>query len=508
MTPLPPKPNPEWLLDIARPLQDKVCGDDPRYLDAFQRIKEESDKLRDVDYAMIMATCRELLAKEAKDLRIAGYYLVAAAYIEGLPGLLDGLKMYRVLLQNFWCDCHPQSASGRRAALNLLANPRLVAFAERSETPVSLEILVNLHQEIDGIHLFLTEKLGEETPRLSRLAPWVEERLRRLKPTTPKGDPPSQATAQQPAPSDTTESTQELNSEHGVEFLTRQIHKYLLNSGDFLRALAYSRALRWGKLALPPHDQGRTRIPAPRASGLTQLENTLTCDSLDQALTCSENLFFEPGFQLLFDLQFHLFQYLEANHQPDLACFVRNALRAPLDRHPELLNLQFDDGRPFAGTECLLWIQQWQTSGVNSPSRGPLNEGPDEISVKTLVDDAMQLAKRKKLPEALQNIQSLPCQTEKQRIQKRLAEARLCLTAGKADMAEVVLADMQQYILAHHLPLWDPALAVAVLQQRLTVLQALEKASPGERKQHLTQQRHELRQLLCKIDVISAAAFI
>jgi type VI secretion system protein VasJ len=499
---------PDWLSGIGTPLMETPCGGDPRFLDEFQRIKEEIDKLRDVDYAMIMATCRDLLTRVTKDLRVAGYHLVAAVYVDGLPGLLDSLRAYRTLLDNFWEDCHPLSESGRLAALTLLGNPRIIAFAELREEAAALETFEALQQEIDKIHSFLMEKLGEEAPRLSRLAPWVEERVRRLKSLAPATEDLPETAPDQPSSNRVESATQEVNSERGVETLTRQIHSYLINSGDLLRALAYSRAFRWGKLVPPPHEKNRTRIPPPRASGLAELTNIPSGAPLESTISCCETLFFEPGFHLLFELQFLFYQYLEANHRPDLAGFIRNALKDLLERHPQLSELQFDDGTPFAGSECRQWIQQCQMTGMVGGARAYREDEASDESEVAVIDQAIQLATRKKLPEALQSIYSLPTGTEKQRIRKRLTEARLCLAGGKTQMAEVVLEDIQKYILAHHLATWDPALAIEVLQQRLATLQTLEKNHPGEGKQHITQQKHEVRQLICKIDVIAAATII
>jgi outer membrane PBP1 activator LpoA protein len=125
-----------------------------------------------------------------------------------------------------------------------------------------------------------------------------------------------------------------------------------------------------------------------------------------------------------------------------------------------------------------------------------------------VINQAMQLAKRKKLPEALQSLHSLPSGTEKQQIRKRLTEARLCLAADKAHMAEAVLGEVQNHILAHHLATWDPGLAIEVLQQRLAVLQSLEKGCSGEGKLHIAKQMQEVRRLICKTDVIAAAAIV
>jgi type VI secretion system protein VasJ len=259
-------------------------------------------------------------------------------------------------------------------------------------------------------------------------------------------------------------------------------------------------------LALPPHEGGRTRIPAPRASGLAELQNALSGRSLQDALTCCENLFFEPGFHLLFDVQYQVFQYVEANQRPDLAGFVRSALQELLQRHPQLLDLQFDDGSPFAGSDCRQWIQQCETAaGGVQATQAP--EDDCESAAET-IEQAMQLAKRKKLTEALRSIRSLPVGTEKQRIRKRLTDAGLCLAAGKAAMAEVVLADIQKYILAHHLATWDPGLAVEVLRQRLAAFKALEKSGSGEDKQRRAQEAEETLRLICEIDVVAAAALI
>jgi type VI secretion system protein VasJ len=500
--------DPEWLTGIGAPLPETPCGEDPRYQDKFQQIKEEIDKLREVDYSMIMASCRDLLTGVAKDLRIGGYLLVAGTYVDGLPGLLDGLRAYRALLDNFWEHCHPRNETGRLAALNLLGNPRIVAFAEQKEEGVSRKTFVALQQEVDRINSFLVEKLGEEAPRLSGLAHWLEERLRRLEPAAPATEGLPKAEPGPPPTGAKAAATAEATSEQGIETLTRQIHRHSLNSGELLRAMAYSRAFRWGKLPLPPNEGGRTRIPAPRPGGLVEFEKALSGDPLENVLICCENLFFEPGFQLLFDLQFQAFRYFGDNQRPDLAGFIRNALLDLLERHPQLLELQFDDGTPFAGPECRQWIRECRVAGLSGSGPTSRKGETSEESTAAVIDQAMQLAKRKKLPEALQSLHSLPFKTEKQRIRKRLTEARLCLAAGKAHMAEAVLEEVQNHILAHHLATWDPGLAIEVLQQRLAVLQSLEKGCSGEGKLHIAKQMQEVRRLICKTDVIAAATLV
>jgi type VI secretion system protein VasJ len=505
---------PDWLAGISAPLPEVPCGKDPRYLEEFEQIKEEIDKLRDVDYGMIKNTCRDLLTRVTKDLRIGGYLLTAGVYTDGMPGLLESLMAYRVLLENFWEECHPKSENGRLSALNLLSNPKIMAFAEQKEESGSFETFQALKEELEGINAFLIEKQGEEVPRLSALAHWVGERAERLKPADSGSEPKPGAAPEDipaagtPPPPSAAEfpGTSSVESEQKVENMTRQIHKYLMGTGDFLQALSFSRAFRWGKLTLPPNEDGKTRIPSPRASGLVELKNALAGDSVKTVLACCESLFFEPGFHLLFDLQFKVFEYMEDRRRSDLAGYIRHAMQELLQRRSGLAELSFDDGTPFAGPECRQWIQQWESTGMGG---GPLAADPEaDEETAAMINAAMKLAKQKNLTEALGSIRSLPAETEKQRVRKRLTEAGLCLAAGKAPMAEVVLEDLQNHIQAHHLATWDPNLAVEVLRQRLAALQLLETGAPAGSKENIAQQGHEVRELICKIDVAAAAALI
>jgi type VI secretion system protein VasJ len=233
-------------------------------------------------------------------------------------------------------------------------------------------------------------------------------------------------------------------------------------------------------------------------------------ESPDSALTSCEKLFFEPGFHLLFDLQFQEYQQAEAMNQPYLALFIRNSLSDLLQRQPLLIDLCFADGTAFAGTECKQWILECQTA---TAPKGPLSE-PNSVDKGTaeeaqeLFKEAMRLAVRKKLPEALQQMQALPVQTERQRVQKTLQEARLCLAAGKAFIADALLEDLQERVLAHHLITWDPGLAIEIFQQRATSLQSLEKLAEKEDKKRIEQSLNLIRKMICTIDIAAAARFV
>lgn len=496
----------EWVCSVAIPFIGQPCGEDPRYLNDFQDVKEEIDKLRDVDYASVLTTCRNLLAQVTKDLRVAGYYLMGATYVNGLPGLLEALQAYRMLLENFWETCHPQSETARLGALGMLNNAKIVSFAEQHIDQTSENLLDALQQEINLINDFLIGKLGEEAPRLTALATWTEKLIKRRVGTETPSPTESEVTTS-PAVKKVVE---DITSEHDLGAITRKIHTHLIHSGDLGRALAYSRAFRWGNLILPPHENGRTRIPEPRISGWTELQHIVATESPDSALISCEKLFFEPGFHLLFDLQFQEYQQAEATNRPHLALFIRNTLSDLLQRQPQLIDLSFADGTAFAGTECKQWIVECQATTVSKeslPKQDSVDNGTSEGS-REMIKQAMRLAIRKQLPQALQQIQSLPVATEKQRVRKTLHEARLCLAAGKAFIADALLEELQERVLAQHLITWDPGLAVEIFQQRVTSLQSLEKIAEKEEKNRIAQSLNLIRKMICTIDIAAAARFI
>jgi type VI secretion system protein VasJ len=245
-------------------------------------------------------------------------------------------------------------------------------------------------------------------------------------------------------------------------------------------------------------------------SGWTELQHVAATESPDSALTSCEKLFFEPGFHLFFDLQFQQYQQAEAMNRPHLALLIQNSLGDLLQRQPLLIDLCFADGTAFAGIECKQWILGFQAATAQTDSCS----GPDSIDqgnaeeYQELFKEAMRLATRKKLPEALQQVQNLPMLTEKQRVRKTLQEARLCLAAGKAFMADTLLEDLQERVLAQHLITWDPALAVEIFQQRATSLQSLEKMAEKEEKKRIEQSLNLIRKMICTIDITAAARFV
>lgn len=106
--------------DLLAPVDDaSPSGPDLEYdpdflaleLAAAGRPERQSGDARlpavDPDWKAVQELGAALLVR-SKDLRVAVQMARAAAHLDGLAGMLDGVRLVRALLETFWADVHPQ----------------------------------------------------------------------------------------------------------------------------------------------------------------------------------------------------------------------------------------------------------------------------------------------------------------------------------------------------------------------------------------------------------------
>ena len=519
----PPGTEPSaWLQALSLPLQPLPCGDDPRYLDDFLLVKQEIDKLQGNDYPRVVKLCQEILAEKSRDLRVAGYLLLASVYVDGMAGLLEAARGYQLLLETCWNHCHPQKPGPRLAALNWINHAKLESYARQHAESASAQQLTELRAIIDGVNTHFAQTLREQAPRWTVLDKWLQAALKRSQPqlSPPKADDkpkaaiplrevvkPLEAAPTLAAPSPLSPLASEptaLNSERELTNLTRAIRDYLLQNRDYLRATAYTRALRWAQLSLPPHQNGATRIPAPRPAALTELNQLVSSGEHQALLLLCEKLFLEPGGHLALDLQRHACNAARALGQVDLARLICEQTGALLRRMPELASLQFENGQPLAE----LATRQWLDS-LNAPERGaPAREktaAPESAQLARQIAAARQLVQSKQLPAALGVLKSCLADNDRQRLLLQLAMAKLCLEAGRPEVAQPVLDELQSAVEEKSLHLWDQELAIEVWTLHLEATRMLLQRAPAADKAALSEKMAELQGRICRIDLEAAA---
>ncbi len=496
-----------WLALVARPCSGDPGGEDPRYSDDFVQIKQEIDKLKGNDFVLVRSTCRDLIASSSKDLRLAGYQLYAAAYLEGVAGILEGCHAYRILLEQFWGDCHPRREAARSAALGWLNNPRLETFLRQHGAAVPKTVLEDLRSEIDQINRLVCAYLGEGALTWTALDGWLEKNLaaRASRNCEKVG---SNAAAHAPATNHPQEFVHSLcggaavTSEHDLHATTRAVRAYLVGRGELLQAAAYTRALRWGALRLPPSEEGRTRIPAPRASAAGELQQVCGQGDSHATLDLCERLFLEPGGHLWLDLQHIAQDAAQAAQRKDLAEFLADQTASLARRLPGLVKLSFEDGSPFAGPETRGWI-----AGLTRepPAASADCKGQDswQASLDEAVAEAHSLAGQNKLGEALHLLGSLACGGARERMRMQLAQSALCLQAGRAEVALPLLEKLEEDAHSKSLALWDEKLVLEIWRQAFEAARACARIA-GDDRPGLEQKARRLHELICRTDPAAA----
>ncbi len=509
--------SPEWLEGVTSPLPEASCGTDPRYSDDFGTIKQEIDKLKGNDFARVAALCIEVLSTQGKDLRVAGYLLLASTYTSGIGGLVGAAGAYRALVERFGKGCYPQKESMRLTALGWLNNGKLESYVRQKLDEAEPSRLIELRSMIDAVNEGIAAAYGEDAPRWTSLDRALDKALKSL-PAEPAPEPaatvPAAVAAKpQPAavsmspsasPATPAASTATIGSERELVTATRAIRDHLVQNKDFLRAIAYTRALRWGALQLPPHENGKTRIPAPRPSALNELQQLGSAGHPEALLTLCENLFLEAGGHLLLDLQRAAFEAAQGMGRSDLAEFIAEQSVSLLRRLPELAGLQFENGHPFADMNTRSWIEERL-----APATATTEErGAWEQELEVLLESGRQLLRKKQLPAALGLLKGCPVHNEKQRLHLQLAKARLCLEGGRAEVALPVLEDLADQVERQSLSTWDPSLAIDIWKQQLEASQACLKKASGEDKATLMATVSRLKRLICRTDLEAAARLL
>lgn len=511
-----------WLQALSLPLHPHPCGDDPRYLDDFLLIKQEIDKLQGNDFARVVKLCREIMAEKSRDFRVAGYLLLASVYVDGMTGLLEAARGYRLLLETCWNDCHPQKPGPRLAALNWINHAKLESYARQHAEDAAAQQLTELRAIIDAVNSHFAQALGEQAPRWTVLDKWLQTSLKRSQPQSNPPQPSDKTKAAiplrevvkpvesapahsaEPLPSSLSSEPTALNSERELTNLTRAIRDYLLQNRDYLRATAYTRALRWAPLSLPPHQQGATRIPAPRSAAINELNQLLAAGEHLALLLLCEKLFLEPGGHLALDLQRHACNAARALGHNDLAQLIADQTAALLRRIPELASLMFENGQPLAELATRQWLD-----GLNAPQKSaPANEqtaAPWSAQLAEQIVAARQLVQRKQLPAALGLLKTCLAENDKQRLLLQLAMARLCLEAGRPEVAQPVLDELQSTVEEKALHLWDQELAIEVWTLNLEATRMLLQRAQAADKGALSEKMTDLQGRICRIDLEAAA---
>jgi type VI secretion system protein VasJ len=511
------------------------AGASARYEPEYEELNAEIEHLGSltgakVDWEKVVDRGTTILRDKSKDLLVASYVTLGLLQLQGLPGLAAGLALSRDMLATHWDGLFPEvkRARARGAAVQWLAQRAQPAIEGRpAPTEDERAPLAACIDALKALQAVLDERMGRDAPATGPLRRALEARLDAIPAAAPPpppapaapapapappppptatvveaAAPPSPAptpTPPPPAPSAPVDVSKVQDALAGVWETLDKTADLLLAASD-ADPLPYllRRTAAWRGLVKLPNAQGTTLgFPGGEPALLGQLDAAADAGEHAKVLRLAEpavtrqRLWLEPSFRV-----FEALKALGKRHQA-----ARDAVASELvalgKRLPQLAQLSFKNNVPLLGPKGRAWLEAQLQGGGEGGGGGPLDP----------IDQAVARAKAKLLEgglaaavEALAD--AAPARLGlRGRFRWRLGLARLCLDAGRADLAlgaaEGLEADRGRFQLDE----WEPALAGELLALRLKALGALQP-----KPKDAPERARALQDALCQVDLSSALA--
>lgn len=208
--------------------------------------------------------------------------------------------------------------------------------------------------------------------------------------------------------------------------------------------------------ALPADTGGRTMV-FPPADAIAALEAKVAAGPPADVIALAEEIAWTGPFWL--NSHRHVYTALEqlgSAFQP-AALAVRAAMAMLVTRYPRILELAFNDGRPFADDETRVWAAVGASS--SAPARSPADMA---------VTDAHKHLASGQVQSAFETLTRLLRDGEagRSRFIGQLAQARFCMDTGFVTTAVPLLEHLDDLAVERDLESWEPDLALDVAELR------------------------------------------
>jgi len=503
---------PDWVGSTFDPFSSSPEGEDPRYSDGFVAIKQEIDKLADTDYQLVIDEAISILTNEAKDLMVAGYLILGLVYLEGVKGLIIGLQVYVQLLENYFDSSFPQKINSKVTAISWLNNNKLLFYLESNEAPLEEYQLDEISELVSKLNSLVKNGFAEHddisAPEITIVKPWLEKNKKLLKDKKQKEQSIQQAKAQSSSGSGSTGGANAslglIQSDNDVLKAINTLSKYLISSEQYIKAIGISRSINWSIAALPVNDNGKTKLPAPRKTGLNTIKQLVAKGDHKNALIQSEAMMFEPGGNFLLDLQFLSFTAAKNMQREDVSKYIALQTSLLLQRLPGIESLKFNDDTPFVQPDAKIWLDEVSAMGGGGTS---LQLELDEALDKT-IEQAREIAESKNLQEGLAVFANYNAYSEKQRFKMKLQMAIMCMEANRPEMALPVLDDLCDNAEQFSLAMWDSTLHILLLKNTQNAIRGMIATANEDDKILYETRLVSLSNQICKTDIQQALSVL
>lgn len=432
-----------------------------------------------------------IISQRSKDLLVGVWLVYGLAREEEWTGLAVGLSIVRSMVEDYWEAMQPavKRERARVGAAEWLVGRLLPVVSEWAANEQSALAIVAAAGALDDLDRIMNERLTKESVAFGELvrairpkadtarrglAEAAEREAREAEraknpepapaaPAEPAAAPTDAAPAQPqaakvpavaaaaPPPS----GGQEL--ERALSQLETTLQQYAgsLRSANLFDPRAYIllRTAAWfGVTSAPAQQNGRTLLRAPSQDQLKAVDAMRQSGKPDEAIRALEGIistspFFLDAQKLVYDTLAGFGAEAEAARRAvttQCAGFIR--------RVPEILDLAFADGHPFANSATRDWL-----SSLGGEGGGQGNGDADLAGLKNV----LQLAGSGKLPDAfaLLSDEMRRASGGRARFNLQLLEAQICLEANLPAMAAPLAVGLTRTASERNLEIWEPDLA-------------------------------------------------
>jgi type VI secretion system protein ImpA len=263
------------------------------------------------------------------------------------------------------------------------------------------------------------------------------------------------------------------------------------------------RALRWGELRSQGESPDPATLAAPSTELRQQLKRLCSESSWEQLLAKTETASASPCGRAWLDLQRYSVQACEELSRYNAAQAICSATRGLLQDYPNLTQWLLNDDTPTSNADTRTWIservmprktdEQEQEATPPLPARQPDSDPPQNGRAEKF-EAAMSLAKSGKIADAVESLSREASREAcgRERFQRLLELARLCIATGHVSVAIPILQKMVSEIEKRGLFDWEDASLLAAPLILLVQCMDRTKRNPEE--------RNRVYDLLCRLE--------
>jgi len=504
----------QYLILAETPIsKESFAGADVRFSNEFEALEYELGKAQSmhgngqVDWGKVLEQSEALLRTRSKDLRLAAWLTWALYQRESFQGLLAGLCLVQYLCRYHWSEIHPAKVRTRIASINWLL-PRLEqALGDDVAIKEQLPLFRHLLEQLAGLESTCTAHLGHEAPQILPLSRRLEHMILLI--TTP----PSKSGAVEAVGAQVKQTnTQLLASVASIEN-EKEAHKvlrtqqesarslcawWLRQKATDIRALRLNRALSWLTIdAVPEHNAEQiTQLRGLPPDKLKAYQDDLQQGSFADLLVELETSLAKAPFWL--DGQRLAWECLRGLHADAAMLELEIHFALFIQRIPNVIELRWHDGTPFANPETRAWIAAHVMPHLTRADAVPeIEVDSHHAPWEQALEEVQRVLHREGLKPAVQLLRQgmQTAQGARECFLWRFAMARLCFSAKKYELAKVQLEALDQRLQHPELNAWEPALALQVLHLLHHCCELLPQNHPVRERKEETYRR------LCHLDL-------